>query len=412
MPGSNRFRKVKTGLDILVESQFKDLRGMRVGLLAHAAAVDTQLHSILDLMQESTKVDLRIIFSPEHGFSSAAQDMVAVSSLNLRDSSPGLVPVRSLYGSTADSLIPNADDFSEIDVLVIDLQDIGSRYYTFIQTMSFAMQVAAKTSVKVMVLDRPNPINGQTISGSSLLDSCRSFCGLLPVPQRHGLTIGEAALLYNKGFGEGESRLAPINCDLSIIEMEGWSRELYFDETSLPWVLPSPNMPTLETALVYPGACLFEATNLSEGRGTTKPFEMIGAPFISGKVWADATLHQGIDLSGAILRPVEFEPQFHKWAKQTCGGVQLHISDRGTFDPFRWGLALISSAKELYPENFSWRQDAYEFVQDVPAIDLLFGSPKFREILDFSQTPIANLLHEMGTFEEQYTNNRSLHLLY
>ena len=405
-------RKVRTGLDILVDMDFQPLWGMRLGLLAHAASVDSRLFSILDLMQASPALDLRMIFSPEHGLSAAAQDMVSVSSSSLNNNQRLQIPVRSLYGATAESLVPAVEDFMEIDALVIDLQDVGSRYYTFIQTMAFAMRTAAAVEVKVFVLDRPNPINGLDFSGSSLQRACRSFCGLLPVPQRHGLTIGEAAWLYNRGFGAGDSKLEPINCELEIIEMEGWNRELFFDETSLPWVMPSPNMPTLDTALVYPGACLFEATNLSEGRGTTKPFEIIGAPFISGKAWADAALQQEVELLGAVLRPVEFEPQFHKWAKTTCGGVQIHVVDRVVFDPFRWGLALIASAKELYPREFAWRSDVYEFVRDVPAIDLLFGSPRLRELLDSAHPQISELLPDMQLFEDDYQNQRFSWLRY
>lgn len=412
-------KMVKTGLDILALSKFKRLEDLEIGLLIHSASVDSCLKGTLELLLNADICNIKIIFSPEHGLTTAAQDMISVASSHIAENN---IPIKSLYGHTPDTLFPTLQDLLALDLLLIDLQDIGTRYYTYMQTMAYCMQVAAKARIKVLVLDRPNPIGGLEIEGSSLYDNCRSFCGLLPVPQRHGLTIGEAAMLYNRGisitYGKTTLTLEAINCDLEILKMEGWSREMYFSDTGLPWVLPSPNMPTQDTALVYPGGCLFEATNISEGRGTTKPFEILGAPFIDGKLWADTVceqaLWQKVPLSGAVLRPLEFQPQFHKWSGQCCGGLQIHITDttRTSFKPFRWGLAMLSSLYHLYSQyGFAWRSGTYEFIDNIPAIDLLFGSSSLRDSLE-SRKKTDDVLYELASYESAYRDYRKPYLLY
>lgn len=407
----------RSGLDTLVAESFSRLRGLKLGVVANAAAVDSQLRHLIDLLVAAEGVEVKTLFAPEHGFRGALQDMESVA--GAVDKQTGL-PVISLYGASHDSLAPTASMLRGLDAIVVDLPDIGSRYYTFAQTMAYTMQVAGTVGVKVFVIDRPNPINGVAIEGAPLQAGCRSFCGLTPVANRHALTLGELAHLYRAGFGEGTDALAPMPCELEVVPVSGWHRAMYFDETHLPWVLPSPNMPTLETATVYPGGCLFEATNLSEGRGTTRPFELVGAPFLDGAKWAEEALAAYAQLdsrsgshesAGAALRPVVFVPKFHKWAGEECGGVQLHITDRSAFHPFRWGLSLIAAAKKVAPSEFQWRTDAYEFVDTVPAIDLLFGSALFRQVVD-GGGDLSEVGMVLAQFETRYRASIQPFLLY
>ena len=395
-------KKVRTGLDILRDGGFLPLRGKRFALLAHAGSVDANLEHALDLLYASDTGTFVRVFGPEHGLRGAVEYMAGVHSSC--DAQTG-VPVVSLYDGTYESLTPKPSDLSDIDVLVVDLPDVGSRFYTYAQTMAFAMRTCGELGVRVIVLDRPNPINGVSIEGAPLIRSCRSFCGYTPIPNRHGLTLGELARLYQAGFGTGDDRQAAISCDLEVITCDGWARESYFSDTGLPWVLPSPNIPNLESAMIYPGGCLFEGTNLSEGRGTTKPFEFVGAPFIRSEEWRDAALQQGLALHGVKLRPISFLPKFEKWAGQECYGLQIHITDHESFQPFRLALALIYSARRLYPTEFSWRTTPYEFVTDVPAIDLLYGTPQFRIAAD-SGSSLVELEHELLKVETSFATAR------
>lgn len=393
---------VKTGLDVLVGASFSGISGARVAVLANSAAVDNLARPIVDLLLASGCVKVVKLLAPEHGFGSTAQDMQEVS--HTTDQRTGL-PVISLYGDSFESLKPRQEYFRDIDILLVDLPDIGTRYYTFAQTMALCMEVAGQCGVKVVVLDRPNPINGVDIEGAPLLKSCRSFCGMIPVANRHGMTLGELALAYQKGFGSGEDAWQPISCELEIIECQDWKRGLFFNKLRLPWALPSPNMPTPDTALVYPGMCLFETTNVSEGRGTTKPFEIIGAPYIDSARWIEAALKEELPLEGALLRPATFTPQFNKWAGKVCHGLQLHVIDRQTFQPFRWGLALIAALKRTHPDSFDWREKAYEFVTDTPAIDLLYGNPLFRQVVDSGRS-LTEVEAQMLKYERLYRLER------
>lgn len=290
---------------------------------------------------------------------------------------------------------------ARIDVLVFDIQDVGARYYTYAATMALCMKAAVAAGVKVVVLDRPNPIGGLQVEGGGLEPGLENFCALYPVPQRHAMTVGELARLYNTSFG--------IGCELDVVTCDGWKRAQYWEETGLPWVMPSPNMPTVETAVVYPGLCLLEATNLSEGRGTTRPFELFGAPFVDGRVLAAELA--GYGLEGAILRPCSIEPTFHKHAKKSCGALQIHVTDRARFDSYRTGLAVLAACRRLWPEDFAWRTEMYEFRDDVPAIDLLTGHPSVREAIDAGRSfdEIVALADE-GT--ETYDAGRDAALLY
>jgi uncharacterized protein YbbC (DUF1343 family) len=399
---------VFSGLDTLVDDDMKQLRGARVGLLANQAAVSGRLAHAADILHQSSACTLERLFAPEHGFRGEHQDMATVG--HVVDRATGL-PVISLYGSSEDSLAPTAEQLSGLDILLVDLPDIGSRYYTFAQSLGYAMKVAGRCGVKVVVVDRPNPIGGSLFEGCGLEADCRSFCGYAPVLQRHGLTLGELARLMQRGFGEGSQRIQPIPVELEILPLRGWKRDMYFDQTGLPWVLPSPNMPTLDTALVYPGACLFETTTLSEGRGTTRPFEFLGAPNVRSEDWIAAAGEQGIPLEGCVLRPLAFLPQFQKHAGNICNGIQLHVQERRAFRPFRAALCLLFAFRQSHPDIFCWRKEAYEFISSVPAVDLLFGSSRLREAVDAGLTA-QYLLPELEKCEAAYAEQRKDYLLY
>jgi uncharacterized protein YbbC (DUF1343 family) len=382
---------------VLAEPQ-KWLGRGRVGLVANPTTVDRRFRHAIDLLHAHPDVNLALLFGPEHGIRGAAQDMIHVG--DAHDPVTHL-PEVSLYGRTFDSLTPKPEDLARIDVLVFDIQDVGARYYTYAATMALCMQGAAKAGVKVVVLDRPNPIGGTQVEGGGLTPGLENFCALYPVPQRHGMTVGELARLYNTSFG--------IGCELEVVTCDGWKRADYYDATGLPWVMPSPNMPTLDTAIVYPGMCMLEATNLSEGRGTTRPFELFGAPFIDGRALADEMSRCGLD--GAILRPCTIEPTFHKHAKLPCGGLQIHVTDRARFDSYRTGLAVLASVKRLWPDDFKWRTEEYEFRADVPAIDLLTGFASVREAID-AGAPFDEVVRLAGQGTEVYDAGRNAALLY
>ena len=389
---------VRTGLEVLRDQAFAPLRGLAVGLVTHPAAVDADLRPVSELLAEAPGVRLAALFGPEHGFQGDAQDLIGVG-----DSSDPLsgVRVHSLYGDTFDSLRPTENQLRGLDVLVIDLQDVGSRYYTFQATMLLCLEAAARQRLLVVVLDRPNPLGGEAVEGPALASGYESFVGLHPVATRHGLTIGELARLYQKERG--------LTVELQVIPCEGWRRATDFGLTGLPWVLPSPNMPTLETAFVYPGQCLLEGTNLSEGRGTTRPFELCGAPGIDARRLARQL--QGERWPGVTFRPAWFRPTFHKFAGQTCGGVQLHVHDRKEFRPVRTGLAVLAALRDLAGARFDWRREPYEFVADRPAIDLLFGSDRERRELEAGQ-PAGEIMQAWEAEEEAFRIRRREFLLY
>ena len=356
------------------------LRGARVGLLAHAASVDRSLRHVEDVLA-ALHVAPRVIFGPEHGYGGEAQDMIGVASA--RHATTG-APIVSLYGDDFASLSPGAAELALADVLVVDLADVGSRYYTFVWTALLALRAAAKAGVHFVVLDRPNPLGARAddVEGNLPAERFLSFVGLEPVPVRHGLTVGEIVALFAARDG------LPLGPDgaLSIVPVAGhdggdarsWDR---------PFVLPSPNMPTFDTALVYPGGCLLEGTNLSEGRGVTRPFEIFGAPFVDGRALAAALARSG--LPGFVARALTFRPTFHKHAGAVCGGVQIHVTDARAFRPYATYLAAIGHARRLAPEAFRFRTEKYEFRDDVPAIDLLTGGADFRSALESGGDPDA-----------------------
>lgn len=357
---------VKTGLDVWVRQGFAALRGERVGAIVNPTSLDARLRHLADLLQAADGVKLAALFGPEHGVRGEAQYMEAVEDIP-RDRRTG-VPVYSLYGATSASLTPRPEWLAGLDRLVFDVQDVGARYYTYVYTMALAMRAAARAGVRFVVLDRPNPIGLELAEGNLVGAAYRSFVGLYPLPNRHGLTVGEIARLLNAEEGLG--------ADLEVVPCEGLRRRHWWDDTGLVFVPPSPNMPTPDTALVYPGMCLAEGTNLSEGRGTCRPFEQFGAPWLDGD--AVARRLNGLGLPGVAFRPCAFTPTFDKWRGQSCEGAFIHVTDRQAFLPLLTGIAVIQTCHDLGAGAFAWRADAYEFVEDVPAFDLLCGTDQVR----------------------------------
>jgi uncharacterized protein YbbC (DUF1343 family) len=357
---------VASGLDVLLDRRLNVLKGRRFGLLAHQASVDARYRHAATLLADVPRARLVRLLAPEHGLWGADQDHAPVRATN--DPATAL-RVFSLYGPRR---TPTAEMLDGLDVLVVDLQDVGARYYTFVWTTALAMQACGRAGVEVVILDRPNPLGGDVIEGNLPDPAFASFVGLYPLPARHGLTIGEL-MRYLQGEHD-------LRCRLTVIPMRGWKRSMAWEDTGLPWVAPSPNMPTPDTARVYPGGCLIEGTNLSEGRGTTRPFEWIGAPYLDAHAYADALNRAG--LPGVHMRAARFVPTFHKWAGRACGGVQLHITDRRRFKPFLTGLALIAGARRLARAQFAWRRPPYEFERRRLPIDMLCGNETLRRGLE------------------------------
>jgi len=355
-------KRVRTGLDELVRMRFSPLKGKRFALLIHGASIASDGSFILELLHRENLVPVRI-FTPEHGLFGEAQDQVPVETQ--RDPLWGL-PLRSLYGTTPESLRPRPEDLEDLDLVVVDLQDVGVRYYTFVYTMAFLIQEAARVGVPVLVLDRPNPLGGERVEGGGVEPDLRSFVGAFSIPVLHGMTPGELAWMWNETEG--------WKAQLDILPLRGWSRSMSFEHTGLPWVPPSPNMPYPTTARVYGATCLLEGTNVSEGRGTSRPFEYFGAP------WLDPLrLAQEVSLEGAHLRPVAFIPTFHKYAGELVKGAFLHVQDTEAFSPLQTGYALL--AYLFQQPGFALRETPYEFRDDIPAVDLLLGASWIRPLL-------------------------------
>ena len=385
---------VRLGSDLLLASS--RLKGARVGVVCNHASLDRGYLHIVDRLASAPDVTLAAIFGPQHGFRSDVQDnMIETPHV---DDSTRRVPLYSLYSETRE---PTAAMLAGLDVLMIDLQDIGARIYTYIYTMANCLRACARHGIPVIVCDRPNPLGGAEVEGALLVAGFESFVGQFPIPMRHGMTIGELARLFNAHFRLG--------AQLEVVEMEGWRREMFADETGLPWVMPSPNMPTLDTAVVYPGTVLFEGTLLSEGRGTTRPFELLGAPGIEAERFAREM--NALGLPGAFFRPAMFEPTFQKHAKQACGGCQVHVTDRRAFKPVLTGAALIAMFHREAPSQPLWRQPPYEYEHDKLPIDILAGSPQFREQIE-AGTSAARMAESWRADEEAFKALRAEYLLY
>ncbi|HVD92914.1 MAG TPA: DUF1343 domain-containing protein [Vicinamibacterales bacterium] len=387
---------VRLGLERLLDGPDRKLiAGQRVGLVCNPASIDSRFAHASDRLA-SGDWTLTALFGPQHGFRSDLQENM-IESPHAQDATRR-VPVHSLYSETRE---PTAEMLADVDVLVIDLQDVGTRIYTYIYTMANCLRAARKHGVRVIVCDRPNPIDGDDIEGPTLDPDYTSFVGQFAIPMRHGLTIGEAARLFNDHFG--------INAAVDVVPMDGWKRSMYFDETGLPWVLPSPNIPTLETAVVYPGAVLFEGTLLSEGRGTTRPFEMVGAPWIDGERFAEGMNRR--NLPGVHFRPVFFEPTFHKHAQRLSGGCQIHVTDRRVFPSMRAAVEMLDEFHREAPGENLWRDPPYEYEHVKPPIDILYGSDRLRRGIDAGESP-ASIMADWRRDEDAFRALRQKFLLY
>ncbi len=389
--------KIKVGLEVLLEKKMDLLKGRRIGLVVHQPSVNSVLEHAVNLLNNHPSVQLTTVFGPQHGIWGETQDNM-IEWNSYRDPKTGL-PFHSLYGETRK---PTPEMLKEVDTIVIDLQDVGARYYTYIYTMALAMEACAELGKKVIVLDRPNPIDGIHIEGPMLDPAFKSFVGLYPLPVRHGMTVGELALYFNQEYR--------INCDLAVVSMENWDRDMFFEETGFPWVIPSPNMPAVTTAAVYPGMCLFEATNVSEARGTTLPFELTGAPWVKDPHQFSERMGR-FSLPGVTFRPLFFTPTFHKWKNQLIGGVQTHVTDRKVFKPFLTGLALVASYREAGGMDFKWKDPPYEYEYHLLPFDILAGSDRTRLQVE-SGVSLAEIENSWKPGLEEFKKIRKGYLLY
>jgi uncharacterized protein YbbC (DUF1343 family) len=358
---------VQVGLEVLLQDIPEVVRGRRVGLICNQSSVNHTFEHAADLLHRHREFDLTTLFGPQHGIRGDVQDNM-IETAHGMDRNTGL-PVHSLYSETRE---PTEKMLEDVDVLVFDMQDVGCRIYTFVYTLANCMRVAGKLGKTVLVCDRPNPINGVDVTGNILDPEYASFVGLFPLPTRHGMTVGELARMFQKQFD--------VHCALEIVPMQGWKRQFWLDDTNAPWVMPSPNMPTLDTATVFPGTVHFEGTQLSEGRGTTKPFELVGAPYIDPDAYAKRLTE--LSLPGVIFRGCVFQPTFQKHAKVSCGGVQIHVVDRDRFDPVVAGIAMVKVAYDMYRDEFRWKEPPYEYVFDKNPFDVISGTSKIREAIE------------------------------
>jgi len=386
--------RVRLGSEQLLTSGM--LKNKRVGIVSNPASIDAKFQHIVRVLAETPEVGLAAIFGPQHGFRADVQDNM-IETAHASDPSRG-VPVYSLYSETRE---PTAEMLKGLDALVVDLQDVGSRIYTFIYTMANCLRAGRKHGVPVIVTDRPNPIGGDTVSGPTLVKGFESFVGQFPIPMRHGMTIGELARFFNDTGG--------IGADLTVVPMEGWRRGMYYEDTGLPWVMPSPNVPTVESAVVYPGTVLFEGTNVSEGRGTTRPFELIGAPWVDAEALAEKL--RTYDLPGVHFRPVVFEPTFQKHARQACGGCQIHVLDRREFRAVESAVAVLVEIRTQNPSAFQWRQPPYEYEHDKMPFDILAGSSQLRQQIE-AGLPVRTIYYSWLQDHERFRIDRQPFLLY
>lgn len=389
-------RHIKLGLETLLEGEAPLLRDARVGLICNQASVDHEFRHAADLLNEHSAVKLEALFGPQHGIRGDVQDNM-IETEHTVDRETGL-PIHSLYSETRE---PTAAMLDDIDVLVFDMQDVGCRIYTFAYTMANCMAAARKFGKKVIVCDRPNPINGVDVAGNVLEPAQASFVGLFSISTRHGMTLGELAQMFNEHF--------EIGCDLNVVKMQGWERGCWHDQTDAPWVLPSPNIPTLDSATAFPGTVHFEGTQISEGRGTTRPFELVGAPYVDAEQFARHL--NDLHLPGVFFRSCIFRPTFQKHAGVSCGGVQIHVTDRNVFEPVITGVAMVKVVYDLYPREFRWKEPPYEYVYDRNPFDVIAGTSSIREAFE-KGTTIEELQNNWNEGLDAFRRVREKYLLY
>lgn len=389
-------KRVRLGIERLLDERIELIRGRRIGLVCNQASITPDFRHAADAFAGRTEFTLTALFGPQHGIRGDVQDNM-VETEHSTDPRTGL-PVYSLYSETRE---PTEAMLADVDTLVFDMQDVGCRIYTFIYTMANCMIAAAKYGKRVVVCDRPNPIGGVHVEGNVTESAFTSFVGQYEMPTRHGMTTAELARLFNDHFG--------IGCNLEVVPMDGWTREMWFEDTGLPWVLPSPNIPTVDTCVVFPATVHLEGTELSEGRGTTRVFELNGAPFIDPYEWAAAL--EAYNFPGVAFRPCYFQPTFQKWARQTCGGVQLHVTDREAFTPVVVGIAMVKTAHDLYPDHFQWKQDDYEYEFGKNPFDVVSGTDRIRKAIE-AGTGLSEIADSWTDRLRSFTEVRSQFLLY
>ena len=390
-------QRTRLGIEILLDEKLEVLRGQRVGLVCNQSSVlpDT-FHHAADVFHENAKINLTTLFGPQHGIRGDVQYNM-IETPHVRDSRTGIM-VYSLYSETRE---PTEEMLADVDTIVVDLQDVGCRIYTFVYTMANCMRAAKKFGKRVVVCDRPNPINGNAIEGNITEDAFRSFVGQFALPTRHGMTIGELAKMFNEHFG--------IGCELEVVEMTRWTRNMWGDQTGLPWILPSPNVPDVDTCVVFPATVHIEGTELSEGRGTTLPFFLNGAPFIDPYAWA-AELRK-FDIPGVAFREAYFRPTFCEFAGETCAGIQLHVTDREAFTPVILGIAMVKTAYEIYPDKFQWRQSDYEYEFGKNPFDVICGTDKIRKQIE-SEVALKEIDDSWNEGLKGFKEARKPYLLY
>jgi len=387
---------VATGLDQFEEKHWKRLKGQTLGLLSNQASVDHNLKNAKDAISALLPGHLKVLFGPQHGFRGEDQDNM-VETEDYFD--PELhIPVFSLYGNKAGRL---SNIFNTIDLLIIDLQDVGTRVYTFISTMLSCLREVARAGKRVLILDRPNPLGGIIVEGNLLRPEFYSLVGPFALPMRHGMTIGELAHLLNDVF--------KIDCDITVLPLKGWHRHMLWKDTGLRWIMPSPNMPLFETALVYPGQVIWEGTNVSEGRGTCRPFEIFGAPFINPSIIKKMLASK--DIEGCYLQEYYFRPTFNKWKSKLCGGFMIHVGNPNIYKPYQTSLALLRTILETYRDKFAWKQPPYEYEFKKLPIDLIFGDSSIRPALEAGKK-IEHLLKSCSKELEGFLESRKPYLIY
>jgi uncharacterized protein YbbC (DUF1343 family) len=358
---------IRVGIENLLDEQLDLLEGARIGLVCNQASVDHDFQHSADLFNGHPGIHLTALFGPQHGIRGDLQDnMIETDHAVDRQTQK---PIYSLYSETRE---PTEEMLKDVDVIVFDMQDVGCRIYTFNYTMANCMRAAKKFGKKVVVCDRPNPIGGVAVAGNVLEPEYASFVGQFPMPTRYGMTVAELALMFNDHFN--------LDCDLEVIPLSGWDRELWLDKTDAPWVMPSPNIPTVDTTAVFPGTVHFEGTQISEGRGTTRPFELVGAPYIVSEDYAERL--NAIGFPGVYFRGCVFQPTFQKHGKVSCGGVQIHVTSRAQFEPVIAGVAMVKTAFDMYPNEFLWKEPPYEYVFDRNPFDVIAGTNKLREAFE------------------------------
>ena len=364
---SNCRHQIKLGLERLLDDRIAVLKDARIGLVCNQASVDHSLRHAADVLFDHPAINLTTLFGPQHGIRGDVQDNM-IETGHARDRRTGL-PIYSLYSETRE---PTDEMLNDLDVIVVDLQGVGCRIYTFAYTMANCMRVAARLGKKVVVCDRPNPIGGEKVAGNVTEAGHESFVGQYLLPTRHGMTMGELARLFNEHFG--------IGCELEVVELAGWSRNLWYGDTDGPWVMPSPNIPTPDSCKVFPGTVYLEGTQMSEGRGTTRPFELVGAPYIQADQYAGELMK--LNLPGVLFRASVFMPTFQKHGGKACGGVQIHVTDREAFEPVQTGVAIVKTAYDMYPNDFRWKDPPYEYEYTRNPFDVISGTTKLREQIE------------------------------